>query len=123
MGCVLDPQDSSGSVERAQDSEGSFKLEDPTEVTPGLSFFHPVCATPNSKVSDPERVANGVRIRVRIRSHGERGRRGEAHVPLGNRQGPQAQVCSPPPSSLSGRSVLLGARWGPGTPGSVLPRS
>ncbi|XP_039697663.1 chromosome-associated kinesin KIF4A [Pteropus medius] len=43
-------QDGSGTVERAQDSEGSFKLEDPTEVTPGLSFFNPVCATPNSKI-------------------------------------------------------------------------
>ncbi|XP_075394770.1 chromosome-associated kinesin KIF4A isoform X1 [Tenrec ecaudatus] len=37
-------------IERTQDSEGSFKLEDPTEVTPGLSFFNPVCATPNSKI-------------------------------------------------------------------------
>ncbi|KAM4840973.1 chromosome-associated kinesin KIF4A-like [Thomomys bottae] len=34
----------------AQDSEDSLKLEDPTEVTPGLSFFNPVCATPNSKI-------------------------------------------------------------------------
>ncbi|XP_006896025.1 PREDICTED: chromosome-associated kinesin KIF4A-like [Elephantulus edwardii] len=39
-----------GTAERTQDSEGSFKLEDPTEVTPGLSFFNPVCATPNSKI-------------------------------------------------------------------------
>jgi kinesin family protein 4/21/27 len=39
-----------GTVERTQDSEGSFKLEDPTEVTPGLSLFNPVCATPNSKI-------------------------------------------------------------------------
>ncbi|EHB04835.1 Chromosome-associated kinesin KIF4A, partial [Heterocephalus glaber] len=43
-------QDSLGTVERTRDSEGSFKLEDPTEVTPGLSFFNPVCATPNSKI-------------------------------------------------------------------------
>ncbi|XP_019503508.1 PREDICTED: chromosome-associated kinesin KIF4A [Hipposideros armiger] len=43
-------KDSSGTVERTQDSEGSFQLEDPTEVTPGLSFFNPVCATPNSKI-------------------------------------------------------------------------
>ncbi|XP_057573990.1 chromosome-associated kinesin KIF4A isoform X2 [Hippopotamus amphibius kiboko] len=43
-------KDSLGTVERTQDSEGSFKLEDPTEVTPGLSFFNPVCATPNSKI-------------------------------------------------------------------------
>ncbi|XP_013009167.1 chromosome-associated kinesin KIF4A [Cavia porcellus] len=57
--CCCDPtkcrnrqqgQDSLGTVERTQDSEGSFKLEDPTEVTPGLSFFNPVCATPNSKI-------------------------------------------------------------------------
>ncbi|XP_052026123.1 chromosome-associated kinesin KIF4A isoform X2 [Apodemus sylvaticus] len=33
-----------------QDSENSFKLEDPTEVTSGLSFFNPVCATPSSKI-------------------------------------------------------------------------
>ncbi|KAL0588953.1 Chromosome-associated kinesin KIF4B [Plecturocebus cupreus] len=43
-------KDSLSTVERTQDSEGSFKLEDPTEVTPGLSFFNPVCATPNSKI-------------------------------------------------------------------------
>ncbi|KAB0343991.1 hypothetical protein FD754_020917 [Muntiacus muntjak] len=53
-------KDSLGTVERTQDSEGSFKLEDPTEVTPGLSFFNPVCATPNSKIlkemSDVEQV-------------------------------------------------------------------
>lgn len=47
---LSDSQDGLGTVERTQDSEGSFKLEDPTEVTPGLSFFNPVCATPNSKV-------------------------------------------------------------------------
>ncbi|KAF6090711.1 kinesin family member 4A [Phyllostomus discolor] len=43
-------KDSLGTIERTQDSEGSFKLEDPTEVTPGMSFFNPVCATPNSKI-------------------------------------------------------------------------
>lgn len=43
-------KDTSGTVERTQDSEGSFKLEDPTEVTPGLSFFNPVSATPNRKI-------------------------------------------------------------------------
>ncbi|XP_042550857.1 chromosome-associated kinesin KIF4A isoform X1 [Dipodomys spectabilis] len=43
-------QDSLGTVDRTQDSEGSFKLEDPTEVTPGMSFFNPVCTTPNSKI-------------------------------------------------------------------------
>uniref|UniRef100_A0A2K6TB05 Kinesin motor domain-containing protein n=1 Tax=Saimiri boliviensis boliviensis TaxID=39432 RepID=A0A2K6TB05_SAIBB len=50
--CSCDPQgkDSLCTVERTQDSKGSFKLEDPTEVTPGLSFFNPVCATPNSKI-------------------------------------------------------------------------
>lgn len=106
-GCALDPQDCSGSVERAQDSEGSFKLEDPTEVTPGLSFFHPVCATPNSKVSGPERVADCVHIRMRIRT----GRQGEAHVPLGNQQGPRAQVCCPPPSCPPGHAPGPGHTW------------
>ncbi|EHB09248.1 Chromosome-associated kinesin KIF4A [Heterocephalus glaber] len=42
--------DSFSTVEQTRDSEGSFKLEDPTEVTPGLSFFNPVCATPNGKI-------------------------------------------------------------------------
>lgn len=37
-------------IELNQDSENSFKLEDPTEVTSGLSFFNPVCATPSSKI-------------------------------------------------------------------------
>uniref|UniRef100_A0A8C0BR26 Kinesin family member 4A n=1 Tax=Buteo japonicus TaxID=224669 RepID=A0A8C0BR26_9AVES len=32
------------------DSEGSFKLEDPTEVTAGETFFQPVCITPTTKV-------------------------------------------------------------------------
>lgn len=57
--CSCDPtkcrnhQQDKGSLdtaEQTQDSEGSFKLEDPTEVTPGLSFFNPICATPNSKI-------------------------------------------------------------------------
>uniref|UniRef100_A0A8I6GLI2 Kinesin family member 4B n=1 Tax=Rattus norvegicus TaxID=10116 RepID=A0A8I6GLI2_RAT len=43
-------QESLGTVEWNQDSEVSFKLDDPTEVTPGLSFFNPVCATPNTKL-------------------------------------------------------------------------
>lgn len=43
-------KDSLDTVERTQDSEGSFTLEDPTEVTPGLSFFSPVCATPNRRM-------------------------------------------------------------------------
>ncbi|KAM6300152.1 chromosome-associated kinesin KIF4A isoform 2-T2 [Aegotheles albertisi] len=36
--------------EHQRDSEGSFKLEDPTEVTAGETFFQPVCITPTSKV-------------------------------------------------------------------------
>ncbi|EHB07405.1 Chromosome-associated kinesin KIF4A [Heterocephalus glaber] len=43
-------QDSLGTVEWTQDSDSSFKLEDPTEVTPGLRFFNPVCATPKSRI-------------------------------------------------------------------------
>ncbi|ELV11199.1 chromosome-associated kinesin KIF4A [Tupaia chinensis] len=43
-------KDSLGVVGWNQDTEGSFTLEDPTEVTPGLSFFNPICATPNSKI-------------------------------------------------------------------------
>ncbi|XP_053436903.1 chromosome-associated kinesin KIF4A [Nycticebus coucang] len=61
MDCTCDPtkcrnrqqaKDSLDTVEWTQgsDSEGSFKLEDPTEGTPGLSFFKPVCTTPNSKI-------------------------------------------------------------------------
>ncbi|XP_062039161.1 chromosome-associated kinesin KIF4A isoform X3 [Lepus europaeus] len=59
INCSCDPakcrnrqqgKDSLGAVERTRDSEGSSRLEDPTEVTPGLSFFNPVCATPNSKI-------------------------------------------------------------------------
>ncbi|XP_008069531.1 chromosome-associated kinesin KIF4A [Carlito syrichta] len=59
LDCSCDPtkcrnrqqgKDSLGNLEWTQDSEGSFKLEDPTEVTPGLSFFNAVCATPNSKL-------------------------------------------------------------------------
>ncbi|KAM6381176.1 chromosome-associated kinesin KIF4A isoform 1-T1 [Pluvialis apricaria] len=33
-----------------RDSEGSFKLEDPTEVTEGETFFQPVCVAPTTKV-------------------------------------------------------------------------
>ncbi|EDL95927.1 kinesin family member 4 [Rattus norvegicus] len=43
-------QDNSDVIELNQDSENSFKLEDPTEVTSGLSFFNPVCTTPSSKI-------------------------------------------------------------------------
>nr|XP_044996614.1 chromosome-associated kinesin KIF4A isoform X2 [Jaculus jaculus] len=59
VACSCDPtkcrnrqqgQDSLGTVEWTQDSENSFKLEDPTEVNPGSSFFNPVCATPSSKI-------------------------------------------------------------------------
>ncbi|XP_050997055.1 chromosome-associated kinesin KIF4A [Acomys russatus] len=59
VACCCDPtkcrnrqqsQDNPDAIDQAQDSENSFKLEDPTEVTPGLSFFKPVCATPNSKI-------------------------------------------------------------------------
>lgn len=59
VSCSCDPtkcrnrhqnQDNSDAIELNQDSENSFKLEDPTEVTSGLSFFHPICATPSSKI-------------------------------------------------------------------------
>ncbi|XP_053417308.1 chromosome-associated kinesin KIF4A-like [Nycticebus coucang] len=61
MDCTCDPakcrnrqqaKDSLDTVEWIQgsDSEGSFKLEDPTEGAPGLSFFKPICTTPNSKI-------------------------------------------------------------------------
>uniref|UniRef100_A0A8C0ECP5 Kinesin family member 4A n=1 Tax=Bubo bubo TaxID=30461 RepID=A0A8C0ECP5_BUBBB len=36
--------------DQPRDSEGSFKLEDPTEVTAGETFFQPVCVTPTAKV-------------------------------------------------------------------------
>ncbi|XP_068918541.1 chromosome-associated kinesin KIF4A [Petaurus breviceps papuanus] len=57
-GCSCDPAkcrnqeqvNMASHIEDAEDSEGFFKLEDPTEVTPGLSFFRPVCATPNGKI-------------------------------------------------------------------------
>nr|XP_048273599.1 chromosome-associated kinesin KIF4A isoform X3 [Myodes glareolus] len=42
--------DNLDATELTQDSESSFKLEDPTEVTSGLSFFNPVCTTPSSKI-------------------------------------------------------------------------
>uniref|UniRef100_A0A8C0HQG9 Kinesin family member 4A n=1 Tax=Buteo japonicus TaxID=224669 RepID=A0A8C0HQG9_9AVES len=38
------------SSDQTRDSEGSFKLEDPTEVTAGETFFQPVCITPTTKV-------------------------------------------------------------------------
>ncbi|OBS83697.1 hypothetical protein A6R68_22300 [Neotoma lepida] len=59
VACSCDPtkcrnrqqsQDNLDAIERTQDSESSFKLEDPTEVTSGLSFFNPVCTTPSSKI-------------------------------------------------------------------------
>ncbi|KFO85464.1 Chromosome-associated kinesin KIF4, partial [Buceros rhinoceros silvestris] len=42
--------DSTLCADRTRDSEGSFKLEDPTEVTAGETFFQPVCITPTTKV-------------------------------------------------------------------------
>ncbi|CAO2623562.1 Chromosome-associated kinesin KIF4 [Lemmus lemmus] len=59
VACSCDPtkcrnrqqsQDNLDATEPTQDSESSFKLEDPTEVTSGLSFFNPVCTTPSSKI-------------------------------------------------------------------------
>ncbi|KAL1790902.1 chromosome-associated kinesin KIF4A [Sigmodon hispidus] len=57
VACGCDPtkchnrqQEQASIIEWNQDSESSFKLEDPTEVTPGLSFFSPVCATPNTEI-------------------------------------------------------------------------
>ncbi|XP_038172731.1 chromosome-associated kinesin KIF4A [Arvicola amphibius] len=59
VACSCDPtkcrnrqqsQENLDATEQAQDSESSFKLEDPTEVTSGLSFFNPVCTTPSSKI-------------------------------------------------------------------------
>ncbi|XP_069320536.1 chromosome-associated kinesin KIF4A [Eulemur rufifrons] len=43
-------KDSLVTPEKTEDLEASLKLEDPTEVTPGLSFFKPLCATPNSQI-------------------------------------------------------------------------
>ncbi|XP_007647905.1 chromosome-associated kinesin KIF4A [Cricetulus griseus] len=68
VACSCDPtkcrnrqqsQDNADAIEQTQDSESSFKLEDPTEMTSELSFFNPVCATPNSKIlkmSDADQV-------------------------------------------------------------------
>uniref|UniRef100_A0A8C0GN84 Kinesin family member 4A n=1 Tax=Chelonoidis abingdonii TaxID=106734 RepID=A0A8C0GN84_CHEAB len=38
------------SEDQTRDSEGSIKLEDPTEVTAGETFFEPICITPTKKV-------------------------------------------------------------------------
>lgn len=38
------------SEDQTRDSGGSFKLEDPTEVTAGETFFEPICITPTKKV-------------------------------------------------------------------------
>ncbi|NWU65485.1 KIF4 protein, partial [Pterocles burchelli] len=43
-------QDAALSEDQTRDLEGSFKLEDPTEVTAGETFFQPVCVTPTTKV-------------------------------------------------------------------------
>lgn len=56
-------QDNSDVIELNQDSENSFKLEDPTEVTSGLSFFDPVCATPSSKILEEMCDADQVLLR------------------------------------------------------------
>uniref|UniRef100_A0A8C4V6I9 Kinesin family member 4A n=1 Tax=Falco tinnunculus TaxID=100819 RepID=A0A8C4V6I9_FALTI len=37
-------------VSSAVDSDGCFRLEDPTEVASGETFFQPVCVTPTTKV-------------------------------------------------------------------------
>ncbi|NXG73574.1 KIF4 protein, partial [Baryphthengus martii] len=39
-------------VDQTRDSEGSFKLEDPTEVTAGETFFQPVRVTPTKVLKD-----------------------------------------------------------------------
>lgn len=44
------PQNATVCEDQTRDSEGSFKLEDPTEVNPGETFFQPVCVTPTAKV-------------------------------------------------------------------------
>ncbi|KAM6116971.1 chromosome-associated kinesin KIF4A [Pterocles gutturalis] len=43
-------QDATPCEDQTRDFEGSFKLEDPTEVTAGETFFQPVCITPTTKV-------------------------------------------------------------------------
>ncbi|NXH20549.1 KIF4 protein, partial [Bucco capensis] len=43
-------QDATLSEDQTRDYEGSIKLEDPTEVTAGETFFQPVCVTPTTKV-------------------------------------------------------------------------
>lgn len=44
------PQETTTCEEQKRDSQGSLKLEDPTEVKAGDSFFQPVCVTPPTKV-------------------------------------------------------------------------
>ncbi|XP_056216157.1 chromosome-associated kinesin KIF4A isoform X2 [Falco biarmicus] len=36
--------------DKSRDSDGCFRLEDPTEVASGETFFQPVCVTPTTKV-------------------------------------------------------------------------
>lgn len=48
--CMSVAQDGLISEDQTRDSEGSFKLEDPTEVTAGETFFEPICITPTKKV-------------------------------------------------------------------------
>lgn len=44
------PQDATLCEDQKRDSEGSFKFEDPTEVTAGETFFQPLGVTPTTKV-------------------------------------------------------------------------
>uniref|UniRef100_A0A8C4V5D0 Kinesin family member 4A n=1 Tax=Falco tinnunculus TaxID=100819 RepID=A0A8C4V5D0_FALTI len=39
-----------GFPDKSRDSDGCFRLEDPTEVASGETFFQPVCVTPTTKV-------------------------------------------------------------------------
>ncbi|XP_064422730.1 kinesin family member 4 [Latimeria chalumnae] len=45
-----DVLDATSSEDQSKDSEGSFKLEDPTETHLGETFFKPLCVTPTKKV-------------------------------------------------------------------------
>lgn len=72
---MLDSQDSLGSAEQTQDSESTIKLEDPTEVTPGLSFFSSICATTTSNVGAfPAALASLSTLIMKENSGKKRGR-------------------------------------------------
>lgn len=43
-------QDSLSTIEWNQDSEGFFKVEDPTEMMLGLSFLDPMHVTPSTRI-------------------------------------------------------------------------